>query len=106
VAPKLSKLRTMSDEEIEQIYDKTAPNTVVGTDFYLDELSRRAFRRASDAALEEAQSAKRLAVVNAVVAVIAVIVAVVVPLLDGGPRAEPCITVVGEEQRPALCLVP
>jgi hypothetical protein len=38
-APKLFELRMMPDEQVERAYDEAAKHTVVGTGFYLDELS-------------------------------------------------------------------
>lgn len=106
MAPKLAHLRSMTDEQIVEQYDQAAPTTVIGTGFYLDELSRREFQRASAAALAEAASARRLTIANALVAVVAVVIAVLVPLLTAQPKTEPCTTIVGDEQRPALCLAP
>jgi hypothetical protein len=64
----------MPESDLIQAHDELAQNTVVGVDFYLDELSRRAFNRASEAALLEAVRARKLAVANMVVAVVAVLV--------------------------------
>lgn len=79
--------------------------------YYLDELTRRELVRSSEAALTEARSARRLAGVNALVAAVAVIIAVAVPLITNAPAADPptvkpCTVVKGDEQRPALCVVP
>jgi hypothetical protein len=41
VIPKYSDLQKLSEEELQQRYDAHAANTVVGTGFYLEELSRR-----------------------------------------------------------------
>lgn len=76
MAPTLKQLRKMSDEEIEQAHDSLSERTILGVSYFLDELSRRAFERASAAALEEARAARKLAIVNGVVAVVAVVVAV------------------------------
>jgi hypothetical protein len=76
--PKLGELQALTDEEIAEKYDSAAERTVVGTDFYLDELNRREFRRASEAALAEARAARKLAQVNALVAFIAAVSAVIV----------------------------
>jgi len=73
MAPKLNALRSMTDEQVVEAHDGVAPNTSVGVDYYLDELTRREFLRASEAALAEARSARRLAGVNALVAGVAVI---------------------------------
>ena len=41
MAPTISQLRAMSDEQLAQTYDSIARHTGVGTQFYLDELVRR-----------------------------------------------------------------
>lgn len=111
MAPKLIRLREMTDEQVVEAHDGLAPHTAVGTAYYLDELTRREFVRTSEAALDEARSARRLAGVNAFVAAAAVIIAVAVPLITNAlaadpPTVEPCTVVDGDEQRPALCVVP
>lgn len=52
MAPKLSELKNMTDEEIEKKYDEFAKNTCVGTGFYLDELNRRASQRINESMLK------------------------------------------------------
>lgn len=111
MAPKLIRLRELTDEQIVEAHDGLAPNTVVGVNYYLDELTRREFVRSSEAALTEARSARRLAGMNALVAAVAVIIAVAVPLITNAlaadpPTVEPCTVVEGDDQRPALCVVP
>src|SRR5690349_20110652 len=41
IAVSLRELRGFSDDEVPRSYDEAAKNTVVGTQFYLDELRRR-----------------------------------------------------------------
>jgi hypothetical protein len=48
MAPKLSKLRAMSDQEIVGVYDDVAQHTGVGLQFYLDELVRRETARTNE----------------------------------------------------------
>ncbi|WP_044574675.1 hypothetical protein [Saccharopolyspora spinosa] len=67
----------MSDADIEALYDNISETTVVGLNYYADELNRRAYERAAFAALAEAKASRRLAVWNMVVALVAVVVAVV-----------------------------
>lgn len=50
--PKYSDLQRLTDEELVARYDSAAEHTVVGTDFYLDELSRRGTRRQSETMLQ------------------------------------------------------
>ncbi|HEV3051318.1 MAG TPA: hypothetical protein VGX50_13475 [Longimicrobium sp.] len=101
----------MTDEQVVEAHDGLAPNTVVGVNYYLDELTRREFVRASEAALTEARSARRLAGANAIVAAVAVIIAVTVPVITNAlaadpPLVAPCTVVEDDRQRPALCVVP
>lgn len=111
MAPKLNRLRELTDEEIVEAHDGLAPNTSVGLNYYLDELTRREFARTSEAALTEARSARRLAGTNTLVAAVAVIIAVAVPLITNAlaadpPTVETCTVIEGAEQRPTLCVVP
>lgn len=73
----------MTDDELIGVYDSKAERTVLGLDFYHDELMRRAFERATEAALaeakaarEEAAASRKLARWNMVVAIVAVVVAI------------------------------
>lgn len=111
MAPKLNRLRGMTDEQVVEAHDDLALNTTVGTAYYLDELTRREFVRTSEAALDQACSAHRLAGVNAFVAAVAVLIAVAVPLITNALASdpftvEPCTVLEGGEQRPALSVVP
>jgi len=111
MAPKLNRLRQLTDKQIVEAHDGLAPTTSVGVNYYLDELTRREFARTSEAALTEARSARRLAGVNAFVAGAAVIIAVAVPLITNAlaadpPTVGPCSIVDGADQRPALCVLP
>src|SRR5665647_1127058 len=47
MSPSFDKLKKLSVEELEQLYDKEAQSSVIGTNFYLDELARRAQDRQS-----------------------------------------------------------
>lgn len=44
-SPSIRELRTLSDEELIRRHDEEATHTVVGTQYYLDELHRRAQER-------------------------------------------------------------
>lgn len=46
--PSFSELKAMSDKTLIERYDGIGKHTVVGTQFYLDELMRREQRRQSD----------------------------------------------------------
>lgn len=69
-------LRAKSDDEIIAEHDAMATSTVVGTKYFLEELSRRSFERATEAALQEARAARKLAVVNMIVAIVSTVIAV------------------------------
>jgi hypothetical protein len=86
--PKWEHLQRMTDEELIAKYNAEADNTVVGTDFYQDQILRRALERSSaaahalaEAALEEARQARRLAFWNMIVALVAVATSALTPLL-------------------------
>lgn len=44
-SPSIHELRTLSDEELIRRHDSEATHTLVGTQYYLDELHRRAQER-------------------------------------------------------------
>lgn len=91
MAPKWEALRRLTDDELIAAHDEIAKNTVVGLNYYRDEITRRAFERASAAAhelaaaaLDEARQSRRLAKWNmlvAAVATIAAVAAIIVPFL-------------------------
>lgn len=58
-APKFESLEAMSDEELRKTYDRLAEGTMVGTNFYLDELTRREALRIERSALELAERSQR-----------------------------------------------
>ena len=45
MAPTIRQLKKMTDKQIEEGYDSAAKNTVVGTQFWQDELVRREQRK-------------------------------------------------------------
>lgn len=101
----------MTDEQVVEAHDGLAPNTVVGVNYYPDELTRREFMRVSEAALTEARSARRLPGANPIVAAVAVMIAITVPLITSvltadPPTVAPCTVVEDDRQGPALCVVP
>lgn len=73
---KLSDLRALSDEELENRHDDATKNVVVGVAYYLDEVRRRELAAAMAASEKLARRAYWLTVINTVVAVIAVVIAV------------------------------
>ena len=51
MAASLAQLRAMSDDEIVRLYDKQASNTVVGINYWTEELNRRSQQRQTDSML-------------------------------------------------------
>ena len=83
MARKWQTLQAMTDDELIDVFDSEAEHTVLGLNFYRDELMRRALERATNAALaeakaarEEASASRKLAKWNMVVAMVAVVVAI------------------------------
>jgi hypothetical protein len=73
----IAKLRAMTDEQIIERHDQAAQNTMVGVDFYLDELRRREQARAIEASDRLARRAFWLGVTNTFLALAAVVVAII-----------------------------
>jgi len=70
-------LREIPDEQLITEHDELANHTVVGTQYYADELSRRAQLRALEAADRLARQAYWLTVANTFLAAVAAIAAVI-----------------------------
>lgn len=86
MAPRLSELRSMSDEELVRKYDGAAQHTVVGTAYYMDEIHRRQVERQNETMISLTRSINRLTWVIAGVTVIAILIAaasLVMNLLGG-----------------------
>jgi hypothetical protein len=49
MAHELEELRALSDDELVAMHDENAKNTVVGIDYYLNELQRRELSRQAKA---------------------------------------------------------
>jgi len=88
MAPKWEALQRLTDEELIEKYDGISKSTEAGLAFYRDEITRRAFERASAAAhelaaaaLDEARASRRLARWTMVVAVIATVAAILALVL-------------------------
>jgi len=45
MAPTLKQLRAMSDQELEELHDRAATHTEVGTQWYIDEVRSRELAR-------------------------------------------------------------
>lgn len=78
--PKHEELLALSDEDLVNRYNAEATNTVVGTAFYLDELSRRQSARESSRMLKATQTMRTLTWAIFVLT-IANVVMVALPLL-------------------------
>jgi hypothetical protein len=74
---KIADLQAATDDELIAEHDAHAVNTSVGTQYYLDELNRRAADRAAKATDELTHKVYVLTWVNAAVAVIAAVAAVI-----------------------------
>ncbi|MGR6316490.1 hypothetical protein Q2K19_10605 [Micromonospora soli] len=74
---KIADLRAATDEELIAEHDHHAGNTVVGTQYYMDELERRERRRAIKASDRLARRAYRLAWSNTILAAVAAIAAII-----------------------------
>lgn len=73
----IKTLRETPDEQLIAEHDQLAQNTVVGTQYFMDELNRRVQQRALEAADGLARRAFWLTVANTVLAVVAAVAAVV-----------------------------
>ena len=82
MADKLADLRAMSDEELVRAYDEVATVTMVGLDWYREELNRRAYERDAAAIRHLTRWTVRLAALSTIAAILALIVAVLSLLPD------------------------
>lgn len=73
----LAELRDLSDEQIICEHDRIARTTSAGTDYYVAELNRRSFERATKAAAGLTSKSHTLTKWNMALSVIALMVAVV-----------------------------
>ncbi len=78
---KLADLRETPDEVLVTEHDAIATHTYVGTDYYVEELSRRAFERAAERSHQLARRSMWLAITNLIVSFIAIVVAVLAIVL-------------------------
>jgi hypothetical protein len=77
LAPKHNELDELADEELVARYNALAASTVVGTQFYRDEIARRQTAKESARMLSLTETMSRLTWVMLVLTVINVIVAAV-----------------------------
>lgn len=73
----IKALRETSDEQLIAEHDQHAQSTIVGTQYYLDELNRRVQQRSLEATDRLARRALWLTIVNTVFAAVATVAAVV-----------------------------
>jgi hypothetical protein len=76
ISPSIAKLKQMSDEQLIEQHDLLAPNTGVGTQFYLDELNRRSQDRQTFAILRSTKIIERLTWVLMVLTVASIFLAI------------------------------
>ncbi|NYG05708.1 hypothetical protein BJ986_000195 [Phycicoccus badiiscoriae] len=75
---KIADLRRATDEvDLVRLHDEVAPHTMVGVDYYLEELQRRDFVRAAESSEKLARAAAWLSVVSAAASVLALLVSVI-----------------------------
>lgn len=74
---KIADLRATPDEVLIGEHDQAATHTVVGTDYYMQELDRRSRERAAAESHALAHRAFWLTVANAVLSVLAIVIAVI-----------------------------
>ncbi|MGH8604696.1 MAG: hypothetical protein ACREXR_18505 [Gammaproteobacteria bacterium] len=77
MAPKFEQLDQLTDEQIRDLYDRSADTTVVGLSFYLDELRRRDYERTIKATNDLARKSFWLGVINGVLALVATVAAII-----------------------------
>lgn len=77
MAPKISELRAMSDDQLITTYDGIAKHTGVGTQFYLDELVRREAARTGQRMLELTVQIRWLTVAVTAATIIALAISVI-----------------------------
>jgi hypothetical protein len=73
---KINELRATPDDVLIAEHDAAAVNTIVGTDYYMEELDRRSRDRFTQQSHQLAQRTYWLAVASAVLSVVAVIASV------------------------------
>ena len=76
----IEALRKLTDEEVIDLHDRAAFHTVVGVQFYLDEINRRQQNKQTDLMVEFTEKIFWLTVVITVLTVVNVVV-VIIPLL-------------------------
>ncbi len=79
---KIAELRATTDDVLIAEHDAAAENTYVGTGYYMDELTRRAFERVAEESQRLAVRGLWLAISNLVVSVIAIVIAVLAIVLN------------------------
>ena len=73
MTPTHEKLQELSDEDLIHEYNQTARNTVVGINFYTEELARRRASRQNDEMIKINKSVKNMTVLITVLTVINVV---------------------------------
>lgn len=73
IIPKYADLEKLTDEQLIQRYDDAATHTVVGTSFFLEELTRRSQQRQTDSMLSFTKEVRNMTRIITVLTVINVL---------------------------------
>jgi hypothetical protein len=71
----INDLRALTEEQLIAFHDQAAVHTVVGTDYWMDELHRRDQMRAIAASTALARQSYWLTIANTLLALVAVVIA-------------------------------
>lgn len=71
----IEQLRKLSDDQLIRDHDKKARDTVVGTQYYMDELDRRSRTRHENVML-------KLTIVSAITSIVAVVISIIAIYLN------------------------
>ncbi|WP_438855710.1 hypothetical protein [Agromyces sp. M3QZ16-3] len=72
----IERLRSLSDDELISEHDSMARSTVVGVEYFLEELDRRSRERSTVAANRLARNSFWLSVISTAIAIAALVVAI------------------------------
>ena len=77
IVKKYAKLRGMSDDELIQEHDEVAKGSMVGVNYYLDELARREQDRATNAMLKYTRWITIMTIIMTIATIVNVMVALI-----------------------------
>jgi len=78
----IQALRGLTDSELVAAHDDAAQNTMVGVNYYLDEIHRREQAASMESSAKLARASLQLAAVSAVASLVSIMVAVVAIVLS------------------------